>query len=482
MKEPFNYEEKIETKVKVAFGIGNSAHLLISGIGLGALDIFYLKATNIQPTAMALSWLLFIVWNMINDPLIGILQDRTKTEIGRRIPYIRYGSIVYTLCFIWLWFPFITEQELLFLNHLLMLFLFDTVYSMMGLIFYSMPAEMAVTSKERGSIMIFSAALGAIGTIGALVIPIIYLSGVPDIEGFKTITIIMGLISGVIIFSSSYFIKENKYTLMEEPLKFIESIKQCFKNKPFLVAEIMIFAMVIMQNVVVTYILFLFDYLLDFSLNLVNIVTILIGLAFLGLIIWWIFKNIEKRGLKKMVIIGNSIAVIGFLSLLFLGLALNINQQNKMSIPLIIIPLVTILVGILCYLLLGQPLMGDCIDHDEVLTGKRRETTYSGVNALITKPAVSIGHALFLWIIAIYGYDEMIKDPALQPLSVATGVIIAFTLIPALCLIIGIITLRWYKLDGPEWQEQKKKLQEIHVNKELDFIEHLKKEGKYKGE
>ena len=75
------YEEKVPTKSKVAFGSAQSAHLFISGIGLGVIDIFYLKATNIHPFAMIISWALFIVWNMVNDPLIGVLQDKTKTKL-----------------------------------------------------------------------------------------------------------------------------------------------------------------------------------------------------------------------------------------------------------------------------------------------------------------------------------------------------------------------------------------------------------------
>jgi len=471
------YEEHVPVSAKVAFATTYSFSSLISMIGLGTIDIFYLKATGINPDVMAISWLLFIFWNMINDPLIGILQDRTHTKIGRRIPYLRYGAPIYVIAFIWIWFPFANVQELLFLNHLLMLFIFDTLYSMIGLITYSLPAEMAITSKERGNIMLYVTSIGAFGVVGSLLIPLLFLGDVPNIPGFQITMVICGIITGVVIYVSSYYIKENEYTITEEPLGFLDSIRETLKNKQFLVIEITIFALVIMQNVVISYIIFLFDFLAEISMNPFNIILLVIGIAIIAYFVIWLNKNIEKSGLKKMIQIGNVVAVVGFISFCIIGLTLNINQFNKLPFIILFFPLLGILIGILCFLLFNQPLMAEVIDYDETVTGKRRETTYAGINALITKPAVSIGHALFLWIIAIYGYNSDIADPQGQPPSVATGVILAFTLIPAICLTISVISLKWFSLEGDEWNKKKKELQKIHIQKEKDYIEHLKKEG-----
>ncbi len=481
MTEKILMEEKIPRSAKISYGSANSAHVFLSSIGLGVIDVFYLKATSIKPSAMALSWILFIVWNMVNDPLIGILQDRTKTKIGRRIPYLRYGSIIYVITFIWIWFPFINDQQLLFLNHFLMLFVFDTLYSMMGLIFYSMPAEMALTAKERGSIMIYTTLLGAIGMLGSIVVPLIYLTGsVPDIEGFRIAMIILGVLAGVIIYLSSYYIKENQYAMMEESLGFFDSIKLCFKNKPFLIVEVAAFAMVVFQQVITGYIIFLFDYVVDLTMNALNIVLFMSIVVVAGFSVFWLNTRIDKYGLRKLMMLGGFIAIVGFIVFLILALNLHTTQFNKMPFFLFFGPLIGIVFGLLAFMLLNQPLMADVIDNDEVLTGKRRETTYSGINALITKPAVSIGRAAFLLIIEFYGYKNGIANPMDQPSSVSTGVFLAFTIIPIVCLIIGILVLKWYPLEGKEWMEQKRKLQEIHQKKEADYIEHLKKEGKFK--
>ena len=168
-------EEKIPVKSKVGFACAQTGSNILSGLGLGVIDVFYLKFTGLDPNLMALSWIIFAVWNSVNDPLIGIIQDKTKSKLGRRIPYLRYGSFVYIISFILIWFPMTDEPSLLFWNHFLMLFVFDTVYTMIGLITYSLPAEMALTEKERASIMLYAGTIGIVGVLIPIVLPLICL-------------------------------------------------------------------------------------------------------------------------------------------------------------------------------------------------------------------------------------------------------------------------------------------------------------------
>jgi GPH family glycoside/pentoside/hexuronide:cation symporter len=125
------------------------------------------------------------------------------------------------------------------------------------------------------------------------------------------------------------------------------------------------------------------------------------------------------------------------------------------------------------FMLNQSPLMGEAIDNDEILTGKRRETTYSGVNALITKPAVSIAHSLLLGIIGLFGYQQDVAVSA-QPPTVATGVLIALTIVPIICIFIASMALYFNPLEGEEWQAKKRHLQEVHQKKEKAYVESLK--------
>jgi GPH family glycoside/pentoside/hexuronide:cation symporter len=177
-------------------------------------------------------------------------------------------------------------------------------------------------------------------------------------------------------------------------------------------------------------------------------------------------KMVKTRGLKRVYLIGNFLASHGFL-LLFL---------SGSWIATAMMSLVVVGVGLAPLLLTWNPIFADVMDYDEILTGKRRETTYAGVNALITKPAISIANAMFLLIISSYGFDNTLS---VQPVTAIFGIQLAYALMPAVAFLIsGFVFWRWYNLDGKDWTAKKVELGMIRLEKEKDYIAQLQREGK----
>lgn len=473
------YEEHLPLKSKVMFGILNGAHGLLSGIGMGSMDYFFKKVfqmagvdLNYAGDLIGIAWIIFMVWNSVNDPLFGIIEDRTHSKLGRRVPYIRYGSIAYCILFILIWIPIPTTNPIvIFLNLLAMLALFDTIYTIIGLVTYSLPAEMAVTSKERASIFIWSTITGAPSQVLGFLLPALFLTTDNfDLRALQIAMAITGIICSILIYIGSYFIKENKYTVREEPLGFKDSIKETFKNKPFLINEIATFFSIMGQTILTgTGLLFVIDYVLIAS-DIYDYLKLLPAVFAMIFSIIFFNKKIPRWGIRKIYIFGTSSISIGFLLFFFLG----------SSFSTVWIPLSLIGSGFAVFLLTSQNLFSDTIDYDEVRTGKRRETSYSGVNALLTKPAISIAKWLFFFVIGkftfltgeIDSYGNPVKD------YLPFGIILAFGIIPAICYGISAISIVWFPLDGPEWEKKKKELQQVHLKKEAEFIQSLKEQTK----
>ena len=156
-------------------------------------------------------------------------------------------------------------------------------------------------------------------------------------------------------------------------------------------------------------------------------------------------KLIGKFGVKKTFILAVFWAGMSFLLIFFIG----------WTIGFAIIGFILIGIGFSGFMLTNQVVIADIVDYDETRTGKRRETTYSGINALITKPAVSIANWLFLLIINGFGFDS---GQETQSFSAQLGIMIGFALIPAIFLILGAIAMFFYPLDGPQWLAQKAEL------------------------
>ena len=114
--------------------------------------------------------------------------------------------------------------------------------------------------------------------------------------------------------------------------------------------------------------------------------------------------------------------------------------------------------------------IADIVDYDETKTKKRRETTYSGINALLTKPAISVGNWLFLLMISLTRFDS---EQTIQQFPAQFGIMAGFSLIPSIFLFLGVIVMFLYPLDGPQWLAQKAEIIEIHKKKEMEYQKQL---------
>lgn len=96
MSETFELpEEIVSVKSKLSYSIGGLANGLLNGLVFSNLTFFYQIKLGADPGLLAIGWLIFAIWNTANDPIASYFVDNTRTKIGRRIPYIRYGSIFY---------------------------------------------------------------------------------------------------------------------------------------------------------------------------------------------------------------------------------------------------------------------------------------------------------------------------------------------------------------------------------------------------
>lgn len=457
--------EKLSLKSKIAYGGLGAGIGLPSNIAFSAITFFYNTKLGLNAGLIGIAWLIFSIWNAINDPIFGFIEDNTKSEkYGRRIPYIRFGAPIYGIVFILCWIPFanLSSQIALFFNFLLILLIFDTLFTILGLINFTLPAEMVITAKARANLLIYGSTLSSISYLIAFLLPLFLLTGTDAPESsqvFVIVMIIIGIFSALILFVSSYHIKENKYTQLEDTLPIIQGIKETFKNKPFLAYEGANFFFTMAQTILTTAIFYYGNYILRLP-GFLNSVPLM--LVFILIFAFFAVFNrlVGKYGVKKTFISAIMITGVGFLLTFFMGWTFSSS----------LVGFILIGIGYSGFMLLNQVVVADIVDYDEVRTGKRRETTYSGINALITKPAISVANWLFLVIIEAFKFDA---EQSIQNFPAQYGIMLGFALIPSIFLIIGAIAMFSYSLDGPNWLLQKEELINIHIQKEQAYLKHI---------
>ena len=91
--EEIRREEKVKTSSAVWLGAANAGTGLLCAFAEGAaFQYLFVNKLGLDVRLNMIVWILFGVWNAINDPIYGFLADKTKSKLGRRIPWIRYGA------------------------------------------------------------------------------------------------------------------------------------------------------------------------------------------------------------------------------------------------------------------------------------------------------------------------------------------------------------------------------------------------------
>ncbi|MBD3254196.1 MAG: hypothetical protein GF383_03845 [Candidatus Lokiarchaeota archaeon] len=460
-----DFEEELPLSMKLANGGIGFGTPFLNYIVAAAITFFYHIKLGLNPYLISLGWVIFILWNTVNDPLMGFISDKTKSnKYGRRIPYLRFGAPIYIIVFILIWIPLVPigSEILLFLYFVLMLFSFDTVFTMLTVVGYGLPGEMAVSSKARGKLMQYGGIFNAFSHFLSFVIPIFLLTGdAQDINPyFVPSMIIIGILCGLIIFIGSFYVKENKFAQLEEPMSFVEGLKATFSNRPYILSSISAFIFWFGQVILATSVIYYLTFVLQVE-GVMALIPVAIFFLMVFLFIPVYFFLMKKLGIKRSFILTLVVSGISFCSFFFLG-------WNYITA---IIGLGILGACISGYYLMPNVVFFDVVDYDEIKTGKRRETTYAGIGALFTKPAQTVAPAVFLLIIIAFGFNQ---DSATQSVSAQVGIVFAFTIIPGILFFLAGIVMSFYKLDGPDWIKQKEKLRKIHDEKEANYLQHLK--------
>jgi GPH family glycoside/pentoside/hexuronide:cation symporter len=119
-------------------------------------------------------------------------------------------------------------------------------------------------------------------------------------------------------------------------------------------------------------------------------------------------------------------------------------------------------------------LFGQVADQDELRSGVRREGSFFGINALITKPAQSVALALQPFILQLGGFVTRESNGGAifldQPAAALFGIRALIGLIPGVALVLAAILLRWYPLRGRTLEQMQSDVLALHAAKHAMLV------------
>ncbi|MCK5030659.1 MAG: MFS transporter, partial [Thermoplasmatales archaeon] len=243
--------QKVPLGKRIAFAMGevgdNTAMQTFSFL----IFTFYFAIVGLPVIWITSGFILWSLWNSINDPLIGYLSDRTKTKWGRRIPWMLGATIPLAIVMILLFTPPIALNSdiINFIYFFIILILFDTTYTAFNLNYNAVFSEMYVTMEDRSSTGKVRISFVMIALIFAFLLPTLIiedlLGGNPQTPATISKALgeyqLTGIIAAVVIIITYFIIlkwgvKEPKYISKdaETAMSFGKTLKTTFKNKTFL--------------------------------------------------------------------------------------------------------------------------------------------------------------------------------------------------------------------------------------------------------
>lgn len=413
------------------------------------LIFFYVDVMKLPPSLAAIGMMIFGVWNAINDPLFGFISDHTRTRWGRRIPYIAFGLLPFGLCYFLLWIPGFRELNQsfqLFLYFLAVICLFDGFYSMIAINLSALYPEMFNNLKERAEVNSMRQAFWMVGIgVGMIFPPLIY-----SRWGWWWLGVIFAPIITLCFLVALWGCRENLVYSQEPQPGFVDSIRATFKNYPF-----WLFATAdLLTQYALTMVLASFPFYSKYVLQLKTEQTVsFMALAFLAAILsLQIWRRLLLRyGTRRCWWVALLLLMVALFPCLF---AQDLNP--------ILISVFLIGIGLGGVLLLEDILLSDIIDADEIITGKRREGAYFGINNFVNRMAILLEAVSFGGVFMLTGYNRFIFS---QPREFIFGLRLLIAAFPIVALLLAFVLVFFYPLYGKKLEEMNIKLLEIHRQK-----------------
>jgi GPH family glycoside/pentoside/hexuronide:cation symporter len=412
---------------------------------------------------ITIGFIIWSIWNSINDPFIGYLSDRTHTKWGRRLPFIIISTVPLGLLTFLLFLPpktfGITDQVSNFIYFLIIIISFELFFTMYDLNYTALFPELFMELKERTKANLFRQSFLIIGLFMAFILPGLFISDYSDPASLPQFQAFGIVIAFVIIIPALIFLRfsPKEKAIFREDYKqapsFIGSIKLCLKSKSFRwyipaeVANWFVYGM--LPTIVPLY--------GKFVLGITNtlILSLLLAFAFISVAI---FMNVlwkplvQKIGPRKSWLISMTIFIASLAPLMFI--------QDAM-IGLIIFFLIGIGMSGSIYII--DIIISDICDEDEVNTGARHEGSYYGINMFLMHLSTVF---VFLAISLVFtNVGWTIFEPTKVTPNVILGLRVLMFVFPALALVLALVVIYKYPLDGEKLKKIKEELHKIHESK-----------------
>jgi GPH family glycoside/pentoside/hexuronide:cation symporter len=442
--------QKVPLKEKISYGFGDLASVLYWQTFMLYFTYFYTDVFMIPLGAAATMFLLSRVWDGINDPMMGIIADRTKTRWGKFRPYLLWLCVPFAIVGVFTFSvpDFGVTGKLVYAY--ITFFAIMMLYTAINIPYTALLGVISGDSNERTAVssvkFLFAFAAGII--VSASLLPMVKeFGGANEAKGWQISFIVYGIAAVIFFLIAFKGTRERIHPPKTQTPSVKKDLYELITNKPWLILLATTITFILFVAVRSSVTVHYFKYVIctgeislpfmdsdtyDFNYVVSAFNTIGQISSFLGvLVVTWIARLIGK---KKAFVTLFVIAVISTAAFYFL---------NAEHMTLIFFFQITgsMTGGPLSVLLWAM--YADTADYAEWKRGRRATGLIFSASTMSQKIGWAFGAYVSLMLMSQVGFaaNEVQSEESLG------GLILLFSLIPAALGIVSIIISLAYPLN-----------------------------------
>lgn len=408
---------------KLSYGLPAFA-LAVVGIPVYVhIPKFYTDIVGVDIAWVGTILMLARLFDAVSDPLMGVISDRTRSRMGRRRPFIFWGSFCLAASMFLLFVPPHLEgisALAWFAATIVALFFFWTVVTVP---YEALGPALTSDYTERTSLFVMRDGLLIAGTLLAAaspaVIEALQADAAVEVAQRQKFLWIALMYAPMLIGSCLWCVWRIREPVdaAQRALPELNRLKGVLRNRPFLILLTSYTIGALGSNLPATLILYYVQYVLE-STRADLFLFLYFASGILVLPIW--IKLSQRVGKKNAWLASMAINTMAFIGVYFLGPG----DEWGYAVLVVLSGL-----GFGATLALPSAIQADVIDYDEYLTGSRQEGWYIGIWSVVKKFSAAIGVGAGLTILGMVGYTPVEN----QPPEVIQALKVLYAIVPSVC-------------------------------------------------
>lgn len=434
----------------LTFGLGTIGRDMIFAL-VSVYLIYYL--TDIIRLSNATLWwingiiLVARIFDALNDPIMGVIVDNTRTRFGKFKPWIAIGAVLSGIFTVLLFTDFGFQGAGYICLFAVVYLCWGMSYTANDISYWSMMPSLSMAQKEREKIGAFARICANIGLfiVVAGVVPITTALGEAAgsmQKGYFIFSVILVLIMWAGINITLFGVRELKGVFRAESATSLKGmITAIFKNDQLPYTAISMALFMIGYTTTTSFGLYFFKYAYG-NEGMYSIFAIVLGISqILALGIFPLFSKYFSR--KSLYTWATVLVVAGYVIFFF----------SPMNMIFIGLAGVLLFIGQAFIQLLMLMFLADTIEYGQWKLGKRNESVTFALQPFINKMGGAVASGVVGATVIVSGIND-----ASQAADVTPGGLlimkIAMLVFPLVCILLGYLIYRFkYKIDNNLFQE-----------------------------